>query len=201
MKIVLDAGHGATTALSGGKLWNHPNQVFHKDGIFYEGTFNRQIANELRTMLIANGHEIFFSHLCIVDTNFTERMKVVRSVKPDMFISLHGNAFDGVRNVRGFEIFAPTGYPKSIAFGNTIFESVKREFGQEINYRPHSSSQACKEMSKATVWAARNLVPISVLVEFLFFDNLKDALLLNDFLTRQRFCKAITEAVNKYRKV
>jgi N-acetylmuramoyl-L-alanine amidase len=194
--IVLDAGHGATYARVGGKMFNHQGHVFHKGSIFYEGTFNRQIADKLKCALELEGHKVGFSHHAETDLSFTQRRNIAMSFKPDLFISLHANASPN-NNARGFEIFAGTGNKAGIQFGNDIFKEVKKEFGNEIRYRPLNNQQLCKEHSLAMAWFMRNDVKKSVLIEFDFFDHLEGAKFLNDSLIQTRFCNAITKAVNK----
>jgi N-acetylmuramoyl-L-alanine amidase len=104
--LFIDAGHGGldpmtkeylTPANIGKKTLHTNGKAYHYNGWFYEGHFNRQIANEFITMATAAGFHCIPVFHPFKDNNLKERTDNANSIysqlnQKALFLSFHANA-------------------------------------------------------------------------------------------------------------
>lgn len=188
--ILIDCGHGGIDPKSGkyttaGKRAHHPGQVFHNNGWFYEGVFNRQIGHKVGLMLKSAGVPVVYINHAYQDNSIkTDRVPKANALhrdKPCLYFSIHANAAN--TRARGFEIFTSVNPSKtSQDIATDIYEGVKGLTQYKLPMRKGAGDEKFK---RENFYVVRHTVMPAVLVECAFFDNLEDALLLNrcDFQT------------------
>jgi len=197
--LLIDAGHGGidengnyTTAPSKQHKYT---QGFHNNGWFYEGVSNRRIAAEF----IAQASRMGF--LCVPvyhpskDTSLSVRTAtanyIAETLQADsIYISFHSNAYNG--NARGWTIFH---HPNS-GNGKTIAENVSNQVSPllaEFGTTNRGVRTAHFHVLTYTSMPA-------VLIENLFFDNEKDAELLQDATFCVNLCNRILRGIEKVAK-
>ena len=134
--IFLDAGHGGlneklhlpykyTTYPS--KCFQHQNNnAFHGYGWFFEGVFNRDVANLLESKLIAEGFNVIKLYDNIVDVTLNARIRKANNYKnydDAILVSIHGNA--GLKGANGWEVFTCPGQTKADNLATYIYNEVK----------------------------------------------------------------------------
>lgn len=104
--LFIDAGHGGLDPMTKeyltdpkiGKKTLHTNgKAYHHNGWFYEGHFNRQIANEFITKATAAGFHCIPVFHPFKDNNLKERTDTANSInrqlnQKSLFLSFHSNA-------------------------------------------------------------------------------------------------------------
>ncbi|MEZ5043771.1 MAG: N-acetylmuramoyl-L-alanine amidase [Saprospiraceae bacterium] len=199
--VFLDAGHGAldkagkyVTAPS--KQYKHSKGIFHGDGWFYEGVFNREITNRVAAKLNNLGiSNIIVSHE-YVDMSLQYRVDLAnwyqKNYKKGLFISNHANA-SGSGAARGFEVYSTKGKTKSDDVATLHFNNVQDLLGDRIKYRTDNSDGDPDRESN--FYVIKNTSMPAILVEHLFFDNFDDATLLLDDEIVERFAEAQVRTV------
>lgn len=203
--ILIDCGHGGIDPKSGkyttaGKRAHHPSQVFHNDGWFYEGVFNRQIGRKVALMLMSAGVPVVYVHHEHNDRTLKERVNsanLMHRTTPCLYFSIHANAAN--TRARGFEIFTSVNASKtSQDIATDIYEGVEGLTQYRLPMRKGAGNEKFK---RENFYVVRHTVMPAVLVECAFFDNLEDALLLNrcDFQTDMAavFAKVLIEYAKK----
>lgn len=201
--VFLDAGHGGigpngryTTAPD--KMYHHGRMHcdFHYEGRFYEGVWNRHLTS--RVMFKLRNMQIPFyivSHKYI-DTALEERVgtanRLSRHYRHSIYLSNHSNAGGG----SGYEHYTSPGNTMSDQLGEIYWHEVERMLGDSIRYRPDLSDGDHDKEARFFV-LTRTMMP-ALLIEHLFFDNYKDAMLLMDEDIVERFAEAQVHAILKY---
>ena len=196
--ILIDCGHGGIDPKTGkyttaGKRAHHPGQVFHKDGWFYEGVFNRQIGHKVALMLMSAGVPVVYVHHEHIDRTLKERVNsanLMHRTTPCLYFSIHANAAN--TRARGFEVFTSVNASKtSQDIATDIYEGVEGLTQYRLPMRKGAGDEKFK---RENFYVVRHTVMPAVLVECAFFDNLEDALLLNN-------CKFQTDMAAIFAKV
>lgn len=187
---VLDAGHGGMDE----KGYRTAPAKMHKfpDFVIYEGVINRAIASMLIKGLKALEIDYAVVYDEIEDTTLQQRVATADAIyakdKRAVYLSIHSNAGGG----SGFEIFTSPGQTKSDKIAN-IFAGVYQKFFPEFPLRADKSDgDADKE---ADFYVLRKTDCPSILVENLFFDNMKEAKYLLSKAGQERIYNAIIEAI------
>jgi len=168
---ILDAGHGGLRP--DGSYTTAPAKM-HKFPEFtiYEGVINRAITYLVRDVLKAANIDYAFVFDDIEDTSLQNRVNTADAIygkdKRAIYLSIHSNAGGG----SGLEIFTSPGQTKSDKIAN-VFAGVYQKHFPNIHFRADKSDgDADKE---ADFYVLRKTDCPSILVENLFFDNLKEA--------------------------
>ncbi|HHW46657.1 MAG TPA: hypothetical protein GXX17_07140 [Clostridiales bacterium] len=103
VKIVLDPGHGGTDP---GALGSHPQ--------YTEAVLNLKLAKMVKERLVALGAEVYMTREAEVHMKKDPRVRLVKQVKPDMFISFHRNAAT-TPSASGYDSFYFHPYSKALA--------------------------------------------------------------------------------------
>jgi N-acetylmuramoyl-L-alanine amidase len=197
---ILDNGHGGfingvyQTPPEIGKLFDHGNGF-----VLYEGLFNRQVVEIMAKML--KDEKIEYSILVPEqnDISLNDRVKRTNAINRKqngrgIFISIHGNAGKGT----GFEVFTTKGETFSDIFAEILINEIEKTFPAEKMRVDLSDGDKDKE---ANFFVLKCDCP-AILSENLFFDNLKDAIIMNSpqgqNLIARAHVNAIKELERKY---
>jgi len=186
--VVLDAGHGGldkdgkyTTDPKNGKYFDHRDKSLSFHGIpdnstFYEGVFNRIMANKMQYYLAMLGITSVKCYNAVEDTPLEWRVGMANALHTQfrgdtIFVSLHANAGRGT----GWEIYTTVGQTASDSLASEIGSSVG--VGSMVMRTDYSDGDLDRE---AGFYVLRNTQAPAVLIEHDFFDNLPRALLLDN---------------------
>lgn len=197
--LLIDAGHGGidesgnyTTAPSKQHKYT---QGFHNNGWFYEGVSNRRIAAEFIAQASRMGFVCVPVYSPSKDINLATRTNLANDIALDLdtqciYISFHSDAFNGT--ARGWTIFH---HPNS-GNGKTIAESISNQVSPLL-----SEFGATNRGIKTAHFHVLTYTSMpAVLIENLFFDNEKDAELLQDATFCVNLCNRILRGIEKVAK-
>lgn len=124
----------------------------------------------------------------------TERGRIAERMGVKAFISLHNNAFDKA-SANGFETFRySSGKAHDRSLQNAVHDSIMRFL------RGHGITDRGKKSKNLGVLRTSNNIP-SILIEYLFLTNKKEASLLNQASFKDGLAKATAEGVAAYLKL
>ena len=203
--VFLDAGHGGLSKsgkyVTAGKQYEHKSGTFHNGRHFYEGVFNRIITNRVAQKLKELGIPYKMVSHEYLDTKIEYRTAMAnwyhKNYKKGIFISNHANA-SGSGRARGFEIYTSPGKTASDQIAEDYWQNVKDLLGNRIIYRYDTSDGDHDREARFKV-LTQTVMP-AILIEHLFFDNLKDAKLLMDDEIVERFAEAQVRTIIDYFK-
>lgn len=193
---LLDAGHGGMDSKG---YRTAPNKMHKFPGFtIYEGVVNRNITDFVKIQLNVLGIDYALIADEIEDTTLQQRVITADAVyakdKRAVFLSIHSNAGGG----SGFEIFTSPGQTKSDKIGNIFSETYKKQF-PEFPFRADlADGDADKE---ADFYVLRKTDCPAVLVENLFFDNLKEAEFLLSMAGQKKIADCIVIAIQACEKL
>ncbi len=177
MKVFIDAGHnysGADTGAVGNGL--------------REQDVNFGIAERLKNLLIAAGHEVRMSRERLTEnlgTTVSESLRLRSSRanewSADLFVSIHCNSFNGV--AEGTETLLYSLGSQSETYAVAIQQSITSRLG--------TVDRGVKERKDLSV--LRQTVMPAVLIETAFIDNPEDGLLLKN--RQGDFARAIFDGI------
>jgi N-acetylmuramoyl-L-alanine amidase len=184
---LIDAGHGGlrpdgsyTTAPA--KMHKHPHFTI------FEGEINRKIAALVIDGLIAAKIDYAKVYDAVEDTPLELRVSLADAIyakdKRAIYLSIHSNAGGG----SGFEIFTSPGQTKSDKIANIFCEIYQKHFP---NFQFRSDKSDHDDDKESSFFVLRKTDCPSVLVENLFFDNLKEA----EFLISESGQEAIADCI------
>ena len=200
---IIDAGHGG---MVDGKYTTAPDKMhtFEDGYTIYEGVTNRAIASKLVGMLKAND--------CIdfalvydekFDTPLSTRSKLTNLLyerHPNaVCLSIHSNAGGGSGN----EIFTSIGETEADGLAELLYECVKThlpefKFRSDLSDGDHDKEERFLMVGywdKHGVWIGPKCP--SILAEFLFFDNRKEAEFLNSEEGQNRIAQCLFDWILK----
>ena len=175
--IALDAGHGG---------WD-----IGAEGIIQEVELTERTVSELEELLQADGRfRIILSRKEGEGMDITERNRKFRKKKPDLMLSIHGNANDA-QGANGFECYpSPPGYEnheESLAFAKLLAEEMgtagaklRGTDGVRFGYYNSSGEKVLVDSSDTEVYdydtfgMLKNMDCPAVLVEQCFITNAED---------------------------
>ncbi len=199
MRIFLDAGHGGIEPGTGkyvtapNKQYKHARGTFHRDGWFYEGVFNRAVADLVHAEAEAANLEVVRIYHDWQDVKLRQRTTDANAAyyarkAPGVLLSIHANAAPVPGVASGFEVFH---FPGS-AEGQRLASLLYRETMKWNDVFPgRGVKQANFHMLRASMMPA-------ALVECGFFDNYTDAMVLMDLGIQKGFARAFVRAVMKF---
>ena len=204
--VLIDAGHGGldatgtyTTPPKNGKRFDHKDRTLNFHGIegnsvFYEGVSNRIFARMLATELAILRIPYLPIYDDVADTSLTARTTLANAIhaaynQNTVLISLHSNASSN-GTARGWSAHTSEGVTRSDNFAAHI-ENATKPLMQAQGFQ----NRGCR--NDAFHMVTRSAMP-AVLIETLFFDNLQDAMALNNLTTIKAFCEAYARGVWAY---
>jgi N-acetylmuramoyl-L-alanine amidase len=195
--LILDAGHGGLHnghyhCLAGGKKYKHrPPHEFHGNGWFFEGVWNRRMVNAIAEQARQAGIETKVISHEYLDISLTQRVRTINALakgRNALMISCHANASPS-HTGRGWEVFTSPGRTRSDKFAEILTQKVQ----DTKLMRMRGIKEARFTMVTGTHCPA-------VLVEWGFFDQVQDALILHDEKNINRFAEATIKAIQQYLK-
>lgn len=178
--IMLDPGHGGTDTGTTGPLGvNYP-----------EKTINLNTVVKLQSEFERLGARVLMTRATDVNVSLEERLTASRNIKPDMFISIHGNSMEDnvdISKIDGFAVFYREKLALSLA--ETIFNNIQEDL-----------SRKNKGLHNKNFYVTRNTWAPSVLIESGFVPNPSEFEWLIDEKEQTRLAQSIAEAVVKYFK-
>lgn len=107
----------------------------HKDFTFYEGVYNRLIANKLAKKLENAGIDYVFVHEAVKDKPLQERTKFVNSYAKNkkydyLLFSIHGNAAANL-SANYFSVWTSPGQTASDKVATILYKELQEQFPKE----------------------------------------------------------------------
>lgn len=172
IKVVIDPGHGGydTGASYGG---------------FEEKNINLVISEKIKSILESSGINVFLTRDDDSFLSLAERNEITNSIRPNVFISVHGNALKTSRSIRGLETYYWTSQSQKLAYHthSTILKN--------LNIPDHY-------IRKAKFYVIRHTSFPAILVELGFLSSLEDRKLLTNSTTQTEYAKAVAEGILKF---
>lgn len=209
--IGIRAGHGGlhpetgqyTTPSKTGKLFVHSkdlpielHKTTNKGKVFFEGVFNRYVADRVAKKLGAlNVPNAQFHHpyLDIPITQQSETINKANTTNPiPLLLELHSNAHNG--KARGFEVYTSQGNTKSDLYAELLYGKIKERIPQMILRQDLSDGDHDKETK---LWMTTQTNCPTILPEFGFFDNAEDILLIMNPEIIDTYTTILTEVAQK----
>ncbi|MED4017012.1 N-acetylmuramoyl-L-alanine amidase [Sutcliffiella cohnii] len=183
MKIVLDAGHGYSTA---GKRT--------PDGM-REYEFNRVVANYARTELLKyQDVQVLFTHSDDRDVPLSERCRAANNWKAELFVSIHANAFGNggwADSAHGIETYIhPVTNSNTPKIAKAIHDSLIKATGRRDRGVKTANFQVLRETDMS-----------AVLAECGFMTNREEAALLKTSAYRKKCALAIVDGIVSHYKL
>jgi len=182
-KIVLDPGHGGSDTGAVG-----PTGITEK-------AVNISIALQLRTMLINAGAQVIMTRDKDIDCSYpnssdveelSARVAYATKYKPDIFISLHNDAFyNRDSNGTGTYYFVKSNQDARLA------NNIQRDLIKCVGLKDRG-------IRKANFYVLRNTKMPAALVEVAFISNVNEEKLLTESAFQQKAAKGIFEGINDY---
>lgn len=185
--VFLDAGHGGRHPETGqymtppqvGKVWDHKKGRFHNGSIFYEGVFNRTVAQKVKHKLTAMNINVIMLNHDYEDTPLSLRTKRANDYhvneQKGVLVSIHSNAHN--TQARGWSIWTSQGQTNSDILATVIHNKCKEMSAGKFAMREQSYIDNDPDY-EAPFWMLTKSAMPAVLIEHLFFDNFEDAKLL-----------------------
>lgn len=175
MKIMLDAGHGYTTA---GKR--------SPDGM-REYEFNRGVANYAKVILETYQHvTVYFAHSDKQDIPLKVRTDRANRLKVDCYVSIHANAFGTSWNdANGIETYVHPIRPKKTT---VLAQKIHKHLINSTGLKDRGMKEADFHVLRATTMSA-------VLVECGFMTNREEVKQLRSDIFRKTCAEAIVKGV------
>lgn len=176
--VMLDPGHGGDSAGAIGPL-----------GLKYaEKTIALDIALKLKSELEQLGAAVVMTRTEDKGVSLEERLEASRSVKPDMFLSIHGNSMEDnvdISKVEGFSVFYRDKLSRALAeeVSGTVLSALNR-----VN----------KGIHNANYFVLRGAWAPSVLIECGFVPNPEEFEWMTGDAEQARLAKSIADAVVNY---
>lgn len=194
MMIILDPGHGGIDA--NGNYTTAPKKMHRlSDGTFmYEGFINRLISVEIAMLLESKGINYIYTvePTDATDISLKKRVEIERSVTEDsIFLSIHSNASKN-HNASGLELFTNVGETDSDKVATEIMDQWELDFEKIKIRKDTSDGDPDKETN---FYVLKNTKGKAVLLEILFFDNEKDAQLLQDKCFRKKIAESTVNGI------
>jgi len=193
-KICLDAGHGVNTA---GK--RTPNGA---NGVVREWTMNNAVCNNIVELLKDYDVEIIRVDdiTGVVDRAVRTRTDAVNRIKPDLFVSIHHNAFTGTWNTAtGVEVLFNRDKPRRDADLAKLFAD---EMAKLTGLRNRGAKQDFQSLG-ITLHMVRETLPAipSVLCEGGFMDGTIDYPIITSGKGQRAYAQAVANICISYLKL
>ena len=178
--FILDAGHGGDEYGAIGPL----------GAALPEKEIALINSQKLYERLIALGASVYMTRTRDVSVSVQQRVNLSRSVKPDLFISLHVNSVaetTNAANIRGFTVWYRN--PGSVEFANAVLEHMHDVNPRTTRYR---------SVNQANFYVCRPQWAPHVLLESGFIVNIDDFAWLIDPVEQNRMADATVETILAY---
>lgn len=199
--LLTDSGHGGMIRTSEGSIvystGAKKRYKFESGEEAFEGLVNRAVEKYIIELWEADKRpfvDVSSGSLDIpleLRTTYANQLNRFYSKDYSLFyLSLHSNAGKGT----GIEVISSVGNTKSDPCATIIYEELEKEFPEIVFRKDKTDGDPDKEQP---LWVLDKTDMPSVLIEFLFFDNLDDWKKLNSEAYQRRYAKAIYAALLK----
>ena len=182
---IISAGHSGVDAngnylTAPNKMHDHKRGTFHDGSKFYEGVFNRVIADGLCKKLKEAGIVYKKLYNPVLDMTLQYKRDKVNhhhtNIQKCILIDLHSNAFDG--NARGFRVYTSKGQTISDKIATNLWHEVQ-QFSNKYGFKMGTQSYLDMDNDyEEQLYMLRMTACPAILPEALFFDNYEDAKIL-----------------------
>ena len=178
-------------------MTNAKDGKFYDHGTFvaYEGVTNRKISKLLMAELTQADIPCIQIHHDYLDVPYlsliTDAVNKLAKEKECIAIHIHSNAGKG----NGFETFTSIGQDASDPIAEVIATQLEKDF-PEWPHRQDKISDGDKD-KEANFYVLAKAVCPSVLVELLFFDEIKQAEFLNSQIGQERLAMSLFKAIKQ----
>lgn len=183
-RIIFDYAHGINVAGKGSP-----------DGRHREWRWSREILHKIIERLVQLGVPVSISNPSDMEIGLIKRLHIMNGIPGPAFVfSLHNNAAgmgDKWMNARGASIWTTRGATKSDADATLIYQTLQKHL-PEIYWRKDMADGDIDYESNFTVLMS---IHRSVLLEWLFQDDEKDLLLIEDADIKSRLVDALVDAL------
>lgn len=199
--IFLDAGHGGINPATGmyttapSKMFKHKDGSFHEGSTFYEGVKNREVCGLLRWKLAKRGITVIPVYHDYIDTPLEVRIEIAnyyhKNVQQGIYVSEHSNATDE-HTARGLQVYTTPGQNQSDTYAETLIEMFERTEvapGAKIKVLTNTSDGDKDYEARFKVLMETDMP--AIMIENLFFDNFRDAEILNSVQYQQGYTDII----------
>jgi N-acetylmuramoyl-L-alanine amidase len=195
--IGVSAGHGGFLKgeyLTKGKQFHHEGKELHYGGYFYEGVWNRIIADKLCARLKEEQmvYKKFYHEY--EDWSLEKKSNMVNhhhvNVQKVLLFELHSNG-SSHHNAEGFSVYTSPGQTDSDVLATKIWEEMEKisnKFGFKMRKQSYKDGDVDYEEK---FWMCVKTACPTILLECLFFDYLKDV----EILMNEHFQNAYVEAL------
>lgn len=199
----ISAGHGGLDSQGNylpksGKQFYHDGMDLHYGSYFYEGVFNRIIANNLCTRLKESRMVYEKLYHPYEDWSLEKKSNMVNNyhvnVKKTILFELHSNA-SKYHNARGFSVYTSPGHTTSDKIASVLWHYVAEfanDFGITMRKQDYKDGDVDYE---AKFWMCTQTVCYSILPECLFFDNVKDVIVLMNPKFQAKYVDALYKTI------
>ena len=188
---LIDAGHGGMhegkymTDPKWGKFYKHPTFTA------YEGVTNRKIASLLITKLEDAGIDSVQIHHDYWDTSLSGLVSMANAITGNkVYLSIHSNAGKG----KGFEVFTSKGETKSDKLADVFCEHLIFDFPE---YPLRQDVRDGDKDKEEDFYVLKKTNCPAVLVELLFFDEIKQAEFLNSAEGQERLANSLFKSIKQ----
>lgn len=207
--IFLDPGHGGISPLIGlyvtpGKRAHHDSVLFHRNGWFYEGVFNRSFCRALEQELKAIGINVIYTvpeSALWADTPLADRVNYANHISSQMglnslFLSIHANWFKN-SEVTGYELFTSPGQTESDLYADLAYLHLKELYTPFVPRarQDYSDGDADKE---AYFYVLTKTEMAAALFEAGFMSNREEAIALFSPLTQATGARSLAMAAAEF---
>lgn len=180
--ILLDPGHGG----------NDPGALGLGGGV-YESNVNYALAYYTKLALESKGATVYMTRGSDANVELEDRKSMVRSLKPDLFVSIHCNG-NTDKNKIGTSVYYYK--PFSYKLANSIYNQLLSVFKNNLYY---GQSNLYDDISDGTVYYPFSVARLedcpSVLIETGYITNDSECLKLIDSSNQQRLANAIATGI------
>lgn len=177
--VFLDAGHGKNDSGAVGSLGKYGPM---------EKDLNLSIALYAKDYLEKLGANVVLSRDEDVFYSLTDRVSMIRNLRPDISVSIHGNSLDYVTDyskVSGFLTYY------SYTLGEDIPTQLNESIASTLGFTPRDTRQKSLSLTRFTTCPA-------VLFETMFLSNPNDYEYLLKIENQKAFGEAIGKAIKEY---
>ena len=182
--ILLDPGHGG----------NDPGALGLGGGV-YESNVNYALAYYTKVALEAKGATVYMTRGGDTAVELEERKSMVRSLKPDLFISIHCNG-NTDKNKIGTSVYYYK--PFSYKLANSIYNQLLTVFRNNLYY---GQSDLYDDIADGTLYYPFSVARIedcpSVLIETGYITNDNECMKLIDASNQQKLAAAIANGIEQ----
>ncbi len=186
--VMVDPGHGGSES-----------GTVNKEMGLVESEINYTVAEHLGTLLRQAGYQVIFTRGEGETLSLTNRMNMIREVKPDLVISVHHNATEA-HNATGAEVLAQVA-DKNGGPSTELAELINEEYakmGQKVRpivYRYNSTKTGDYY---GLLRAAAGVDVTAVISEFAYMDNPTDVEKINSTEKLHQEAEALFRAVDAF---